>query len=127
MRPPSAAAALPALMGPGRRECPCSCAAHRSSHATAPLLAIPWRYLVVCLCTRVVVRYTGKARRSEMRPNDGSPPGRQMAQERLSAVRRMLAVAPLPVKILLVAALLLLGVFAAPFLIVAAFIYAPIA
>jgi len=62
-----------------------------------------------------------------MRPNDGSPPGRQMAQERLAAVRRMLAVAPLPVKILLVAALLLLGVFTLPFLIVAAFIYAPIA
>jgi SpoVK/Ycf46/Vps4 family AAA+-type ATPase len=62
-----------------------------------------------------------------MRPNDGSPPGRQMAQERLAAVRRMLAVAPLPVKILLVAALLLLGVFTLPFLIVAAFIYAPVA
>jgi SpoVK/Ycf46/Vps4 family AAA+-type ATPase len=62
-----------------------------------------------------------------MRPNDGSPPGRQMAQERLAAVRRALAVAPLPVKILLVAALLLLGVFATPFLIVAAFIYAPVA
>jgi hypothetical protein len=50
-----------------------------------------------------------------------------MAQERLAAVRRMLALAPLPVKILLVAALLLLGVFTLPFLIVAAFIYAPIA
>jgi SpoVK/Ycf46/Vps4 family AAA+-type ATPase len=50
-----------------------------------------------------------------------------MAQERLAAVRRMLALAPLPVKILLVAALLLLGVGALPFLIVAAFIYAPIA
>ena len=62
-----------------------------------------------------------------MRPNDGSPPGRQMAQERLAAVRRMLAMAPLPVKILLVAALLLLGVGTLPFLIVAAFIYAPIA
>jgi SpoVK/Ycf46/Vps4 family AAA+-type ATPase len=62
-----------------------------------------------------------------MRPNDGSLPGRRMAQERLAAVRRALAAAPLPVKILLVAALLLLGVFAAPFLIVAAFIYAPVA
>jgi SpoVK/Ycf46/Vps4 family AAA+-type ATPase len=62
-----------------------------------------------------------------MRPNDGSLPGRQMAQERLAAVRRTLAAAPLPVKILLVAALVVLGVFAALPLIVAAFIYAPIA
>jgi SpoVK/Ycf46/Vps4 family AAA+-type ATPase len=62
-----------------------------------------------------------------MRPNDGSLPGRRMAQERLAAVRRMLAAAPLPVKIVLVVALLLLGVFATPFLIVAAFIYAPVA
>jgi len=62
-----------------------------------------------------------------MRPNDGSLPGRQMAQERLAAVRRTLATAPLPVKIVLVAALLLLGVFATPFLVVAAFIYAPVA
>jgi SpoVK/Ycf46/Vps4 family AAA+-type ATPase len=54
-----------------------------------------------------------------------------MAQERLAAVRRSLAEASLPFKIVLVAVLLLVGVFAAPFLlvflIVAAFIYAPIA
>ena len=62
-----------------------------------------------------------------MRPNDGSLPGRRMAQERLDAVRRALSEAPLPLKIVLVAAVLLLGVFAAPFLIVAAFIYAPVA
>src|ERR1017187_7930934 len=92
-----------------------------------PLLAIPCRYLVVCLRTRVVVRYTEKARGSEMRPNDGSLPGRRMAQERLDARRRALSEAPLPLKIVLVAAVLLLGVFAAPFLIVAAFIYAPVA
>ncbi len=62
-----------------------------------------------------------------MRPNDGSLPGRQMVQERLAAVRRTLAAAPLPVKIVLVAALLLLGVVAALPLMVAAFIYAPVA
>jgi SpoVK/Ycf46/Vps4 family AAA+-type ATPase len=62
-----------------------------------------------------------------MRPNDGSLPGRRMAQERLDAVRRALSEAPLPLKIVLVAALLLLGVIAALPLIVAAFIYAPIA
>jgi SpoVK/Ycf46/Vps4 family AAA+-type ATPase len=62
-----------------------------------------------------------------MRPNDGSLPGRRMAQERLAAVRRSLSEAPLPFKILLLGALLVAGVFAAPFLIVAAFIYAPIA
>jgi SpoVK/Ycf46/Vps4 family AAA+-type ATPase len=62
-----------------------------------------------------------------MRPNDGSLPGRRMAQERLAAVRRSLSEAPLPYKIVLAMALLLAGVFAAPFLIVAAFIYAPLA
>jgi SpoVK/Ycf46/Vps4 family AAA+-type ATPase len=62
-----------------------------------------------------------------MRPNDGSLPGRRMAQERLAAVRRSLSEAPLPYKIVLAMALLLAGIFAAPFLIVAAFIYAPIA
>ncbi|MDX6390877.1 MAG: hypothetical protein QOJ73_1940 [Streptosporangiaceae bacterium] len=62
-----------------------------------------------------------------MRPNDGSLPGRRMAQERLDAVRRALSEAPLPLKIVLVAALLLLAVIAALPLIVAAFIYAPIA
>jgi SpoVK/Ycf46/Vps4 family AAA+-type ATPase len=62
-----------------------------------------------------------------MRPNDGSLPGRRMAQERLAAVRRSLSEAPLPFKILLLGVLLVAGVFAAPFLIVAAFIYAPVA
>ncbi len=62
-----------------------------------------------------------------MRPHDGSPPAKRMAQERLAAVRRSLAEAPLPFKILLLGALLLAGVFAAPFLIVAALIYAPVA
>src|ERR1022692_3728175 len=75
----------------------------------------------------MVVRYTEKARGSEMRPNDGSLPGRRMAQERLAAVRRSLSEAPLPFKILLLGALLVAGVVAAPILIVAEFNYAPIA
>ena len=42
-----------------------------------------------------------------MRPDDGSLPGRRMAQEGLARVRQAVLAAPLPVKILLVSALVL--------------------
>ncbi len=45
-----------------------------------------------------------------MRPDDGSLPGRRMAQERLARARQAIGTAPLPVKILLVIALLIIVV-----------------
>jgi SpoVK/Ycf46/Vps4 family AAA+-type ATPase len=45
-----------------------------------------------------------------MRPDDGSLPGRRMAQERLARARQAIGEAPLPVKILLVIALLIIVV-----------------
>jgi SpoVK/Ycf46/Vps4 family AAA+-type ATPase len=45
-----------------------------------------------------------------MRPDDGSLPGRRMAQERLASARQAIGAAPLPVKILLVTALLIIVV-----------------
>ncbi len=45
-----------------------------------------------------------------MRPDDGSLPGRRMAQERLARAREAIVAAPLPVKILLVVALLIIVV-----------------
>jgi SpoVK/Ycf46/Vps4 family AAA+-type ATPase len=45
-----------------------------------------------------------------MRPDDGSLPGRRMAQERLARARQAIVAAPLPVKILLVIALLIIVV-----------------
>ena len=45
-----------------------------------------------------------------MRPDDGSLPGRRMAQERLARAREAIGAAPLPVKILLVIALLIIVV-----------------
>ena len=45
-----------------------------------------------------------------MRPDDGSLPGRRMAQERLARARQAIVAAPLPVKILLVVALLIIVV-----------------
>ena len=45
-----------------------------------------------------------------MRPDDGSLPGRRMAQERLARAREAIGAAPLPVKILLVVALLIIVV-----------------
>jgi SpoVK/Ycf46/Vps4 family AAA+-type ATPase len=45
-----------------------------------------------------------------MRPDDGSLPGRRMAQERLAQARQAIGAAPLPVKILLVIALLIIVV-----------------
>ncbi len=45
-----------------------------------------------------------------MRPDDGSLPGRRMAQEELAHARQAIGTAPLPVKILLVIALLIIVV-----------------
>ena len=45
-----------------------------------------------------------------MRPDDGSLPGRRMAQEGLARARQAISAAPLPVKILLVIALLIIVV-----------------
>ena len=45
-----------------------------------------------------------------MRPDDGSLPGRRMAQEKLAHARQAIGTAPLPVKILLVIALLIIVV-----------------
>jgi len=45
-----------------------------------------------------------------MRPDDGSLPGRRMAQEGLARARQAIAAAPLPMKILLVIALLIIVV-----------------
>ncbi|MGP8000329.1 MAG: AAA family ATPase [Streptosporangiaceae bacterium] len=47
-----------------------------------------------------------------MRPDDGSLPGRRMAQEGLARARQAVRTAPLPVKILLVVALLIIVVLA---------------
>jgi len=69
-----------------------------------------------------------------MRPDDGSLPGRRMAQERLARARQAIGAAPLPVKILLVIAVLIivvltfsLGPRALDLLLVIAIGYGPVA
>ncbi len=69
-----------------------------------------------------------------MRPEDGSLPGRRMAQEGLARVRQAVRSASLPVKILLVLAVLIiivlapaLGVRFWDLLVVAALVYGPVA
>ena len=69
-----------------------------------------------------------------MRPEDGSLPGRRMAQEGLARVRQAVRSASLPVKILLVLAVLIIIVLALALgarfwdlLVVAALVYGPVA
>ncbi len=68
-----------------------------------------------------------------MRPPEGSPslPGWRAAQDGISRIRRMLSAAPPPVKIILIAAIVVIFPFAVPtalsILLVGALIYAPIA
>jgi len=69
-----------------------------------------------------------------MRPEDGSLPGRRMAQEGLARVRQAVRSASLPVKILLVLAILIIIVLAAglgprfwDLFVVAALVYGPVA
>ena len=69
-----------------------------------------------------------------MRPEDGSLPGRRMAQEGLARVRQAVRSASLPVKILLVLAVLIIIVLAAglgprfwDLFVVAALVYGPVA
>jgi SpoVK/Ycf46/Vps4 family AAA+-type ATPase len=69
-----------------------------------------------------------------MRPEDGSLPGRRMAQEGLARVRQAVRSASLPVKILLVLAILIIIVLAAELgprfwdlFVVAALVYGPVA
>src|SRR6266567_8517003 len=68
-----------------------------------------------------------------MRPSEGSPslPGWRTAQDGIARIRRMLSVAPLPVKIVLIAILVILFPVAIPaafsILLIGAMIYAPIA
>ena len=69
-----------------------------------------------------------------MRPEDGSLPGRRMAQEGLARVRQAVRSASLPVKILLVLAILIIIVLAAglgprfwDLFVVAGLVYGPVA
>jgi SpoVK/Ycf46/Vps4 family AAA+-type ATPase len=62
-----------------------------------------------------------------MRPNDGSRPVMSMARERVDHFREVLRAAPVPVKGVLLLALLAATIFLFPFVLLAALIYGPVA